>query len=167
MSEPQSIELTAAQAASLVQDELQAAALAFQAAELDAACDASVRALGLALQLGPAAAENVLRTILDGARDMARREDATGLATLGPALAGLVDQVRAAGALPANPIMEAWAAVGSEVGAMLGQWGIALSLPAEQRHGLLGQLRARAALLDAATNSLFRLASWPDDRPSP
>lgn len=162
MSDPQPVDLTAGEAASLIQHELQAAGLALQAAELDPALDAYVRALGLALQLGPAPAEEVLRAILHGARDLARRGDALGLATLGPAIAGLVGQVQEAGALPASPVMAAWAAVAAEIGALVGQWGIALSLPAEHRQGLHAQIQARAALLDAATDSLFHLAAWPE-----
>jgi hypothetical protein len=162
VTEPQPIELTAGQAASLIHGELQAAALALQAAELDPALDAYVRALGLALQLGPAPAEAVLRAVLDAARDLARRGDAVGLATLGPAVAGLVGQVWEAGVLPANRVMEAWAAVATDIGALLGEWGVALSLPVEQRQGLRAQLKDRAALLDTATDSLFGLAAWPE-----
>ena len=162
MTDPQPLALTAGEAASLVHRELGAAALALQAAELDAAFDAYVRALGLALQLGPALVEEVLRAVVDGARHLAHRGNAVGLATLGPAVAGLVGQVREAGALPANPEMEAWAAVAVEIGALVGQWGVALSLPAEHRPALHARLQARAALLDAATGSLFNLAAWPE-----
>jgi hypothetical protein len=161
VSDPQPLALTAWEAASLIRNELHAAAQALQAAELSPALDAFVRALGLALQLGPAPAEEVLRAILAGARDLARRGDSLALATLGPAVAGLVGQVRAAGALPANPAMEAWATVASEIGALIGGWGVALSLPAEHRPGLYAQLQDRAVLLDTATNSLFDLAAWP------
>ncbi len=162
MSDPQPLELTAAQAAALIHERLQAADLALLAADLDPAFDAYVQALGLALQLGPAPAEATLRAVLDGARDLARRGDARGLATLGPAVAGLVGQVRAAGALPDNPVMEAWAAVAAEISVLIGLWGVALSLPAEHRPGLYLQLQQRATLLDAATKSLFDLAAWPE-----
>jgi len=165
MSDPQPLDLTAVEAAALVRRELEAACLALEAANLDPALDAYVRALGLALQLGPAAAEEVLRAVLDGAGHLARRGDALGLATMGPAVAGLVDQVRDAGALPATPVMEAWAIVASGIGAFLGQWGVALSLPADHRRALSARLQAHAAHLDAATGSLFRLAAWPGDQP--
>lgn len=166
MTSPQPIELTAAQAVSLVTAELQTAGLALQASELDPALNAYVRALGLALHLGPAPAEEVPNSILDGARAIAGRGDAEGLATLGPALAGLVDEVREAGALPASPVMEAWAAIATDIGAILGQWGLALSLPAERRQGLQLTMHSRAALLDAATDGLFGLAAWPELMPS-
>jgi hypothetical protein len=162
MTGPQAVELTAGEAAARIHAELQTAAVALDAAELDLALDAYVRALGLALQLGPAPSETVLRAVLDGARSLARQEDAEGLATLGPAVAGLVSQVMEAGALPASPVMEAWAAVAADIGALLGQWGLALSLPAEHRQHLRAQLQTRARLLDAATNRLFYLAAWED-----
>jgi hypothetical protein len=160
----QPVELTAGEAAARVHGDLEAAVLALEAADLDSALDAYVRALGLALQLGPAPAEAVLRAVLDGARLLANQGRAEGLATLGPALVGLVDQVREAGALPATPVMEAWASVTTEIGALLGQWGLVLSLPAEHRQGLQAQLQNRAALLDAATGGLFDLKKppgWP------
>lgn len=165
MSDPQPLDLTATEAAALVHRELEAAGMALEAADLEPALDAYVRALGLALQLGPAAAEEVLRAVLNGARDLAIRGDALGLATLGPAVAGLVDQVRDAGALPATPVMEAWATVAAGIGAFLGQWGVALSLPEDHRPPIRARLQAHAAILDAATGSLFRLAAWPEEQP--
>ena len=165
MSHPQPLDLSAGEAAALVHRELEAAGLALEAADLDPALDAYVRALGLALQLGPAAAEEVLRAVLDGARHLARSGDALGLAMMGPAVAGLVDQVRDAGALPATPVMDAWATVAAGIGAFLGQWGVTLSLPAADRQAMRTRLQAHAAILDAATDSLFGLAAWPEEQP--
>ena len=51
------------------------------------------------------------------------------------------------------------------IGAFLGQWGVALSLPEDHRPSIRARLQAHAAILDAATGSLFRLAAWPEEQP--
>ncbi|HSJ53749.1 MAG TPA: hypothetical protein VLC52_08355, partial [Anaerolineae bacterium] len=58
--------------------------------------------------------------------------------------------------------MAAWAALAVEVGALLGQVGLALSLAPEGRAGLWRTLRDRATLLDETTRSLFGLRAWLD-----
>ena len=157
---PQALDLTPAQAAARLEAELAQAGRALAGHDLKLALDAYARGLGLALQLGPAAAETALRAILAGARRLLFREDADGLCALGPAVAGVVGQVQEAGALPATQAMQAWAAIAADVGALLGQVGLALALPAERRGGLWRQACARAALLDEATGGLFALSAW-------
>lgn len=156
------LELTPDQAAARLHGELVDAGQAVAAHDLETAFDAYVRALGLALQLGPPATEISLGAVLAGAAELLRCRDADGLCALGPAVAGLVDQVQAAGAVPSGTVMQAWAGVAADVGALLGQAGLALTLPAERRAGLWQQARARAALLDEATGGLFSLVQWLD-----
>jgi hypothetical protein len=68
--------------------------------------------------------------------------------------------VRQAGALPPTPVMEAWATVAAEVGLLVGQAGLALSLPQDRRAGMAQNLQARARLLDEATGSRLGAAAW-------
>jgi hypothetical protein len=163
-----SVQVTPDGAVSLLQDELDRAAQALHVAGLDAALGSYVGALGIALQLGPAATERVLHVVLGTGRDLAQQGDASGLSALGPALVGLVARVREAGVLPATPIMEAWAAVVADVGALVGQVGLALTIPPQDRAGLWDTACARAGLLDDATGHLFALSAWlADVRPRP
>jgi hypothetical protein len=162
----QAVDLTPEQAAARLQGELAGAGQAFACGEMEAALDGYVRALGLALQLGPAAVEMALAAILAGAERLVHRGDADALCALGPAVVGAVAQVQEAGALPATPAMAAWASVTGEVGALLGQVGLALALPAERRAGMWRQARDRAGLLDEATGGLFALAAWLDPPPT-
>ncbi len=158
--QPQTLDLTPPQAAARLRDELALASQALASQALEPALDAYARALGLALQLGPAAAEAALDAILAGAGRLAREGDAEGLCALGPAVTGVVTQVEEAGVLPATAAMQAWAHVAADVGALVGQVGLALALPVERRTGLWRQARARAALLDEATGNLFSLVNW-------
>lgn len=156
------LELTPEEAVAWLHGELVDAGQALAAHDLEPALDAYVRALGLALQLGPAATEISLGAVLAGAGELLRRRDAEGLCALGPAVAGLVDQVQEAGAVPGGTAMQAWAGVAADMGTLLGQVGLALALPAERRAGLWQQTRARALLLDEATGDLFSLVRWLD-----
>lgn len=162
MSQPESVEITPNQAAELLFAELAHAEQSWRAGQQAAALDSYVRALGLALQLGPAPTEQALRAILQTARQAADRGDARGLAALGPSLVHLVSQVDEVGALPATPIMEAWATVAADVGTLIGQVGLALALPPDRRAGMFENARSRAILLDGATGQLFSLAAWLD-----
>lgn len=161
-----SVDLTAAEAVARLQEELAQAGQAVAGQKMEVALDGYVRGLGLALQLGPAAAEMTLEAILAGAGGLVRQGNADGLCALGPAVAGVVAQVREAGALPGTPAMAAWAAVTDDVGALLGQVGLALALPAERRSGMWRQARERAALLDEATGGLFALVGWLGQAPA-
>lgn len=157
---PQSLDLSPEQAAARLQEELADASRALAGQDLDLALDAYVRALGLALQLGPAATETALAGILAGADQLVREGEGQGLCALGPAVTGLVEQVDEAGALPPTPAMRAWAFVAADLGALVGQVGLALGLPAERRTGLWRQARTRAVLLDEVTGGLFSLEGW-------
>jgi hypothetical protein len=159
---PRVIDLTPAEASRRIQKELEQAADALKADDLDTALDEYVRALGLALQLGPALTEQVLIAALDAAKGFAGQPHADGLSALGPALVDLVTQVRRAGALPPTQIMEAWAAVASDLGALIGQVGLALTIAPDHREGMIKNARTRAVLLDDATSNLFALTSWLD-----
>lgn len=160
MSAPETVELTPAQAADLVRDEADRAADALQAGDADAALDGYVRALGLALQLGPQPTEQTLQAALAGCRQLARRGDAQSLSTLGPALIDLIRQMEEAGALPPTSVMRAWAAVVADVGTVVGQVGLALALGPQHRAGMVENARTRAALLDEATGGILALAAW-------
>jgi hypothetical protein len=158
-----SIELTPVQASDWLQQELNLAAEALNSDDLDSALNAYVRALGLALQLGPAPTEHALDAVLHAARTLAQREDAAGLSALGPALVDLIRQVREAGALPATSVMEAWAEVVAGLGALVGQVGLVVALPQDRRQGMLGSARDHARILDEATKGVFGLAVWLDE----
>jgi hypothetical protein len=164
--EIEAVDWTADEAAAGLQYELVRAGQFLTGQEMEAALDGYVRGLGLALQLGPAALEMALSALLAGAGGLVRRGDADGLCALGPAVTGTVVQVREAGALPATPAMAAWAAVTDDLGALLGQVGLALALPAERRSGMWRQARERAALLDEATGGLFALVDWLGQPPA-
>jgi hypothetical protein len=58
--------------------------------------------------------------------------------------------------------MEAWAMVAADVGALIGQVGLALMIAPDHRAEMMQNARTRAALLDEATGNLFALASWLD-----
>jgi hypothetical protein len=161
--EPQSLDLTPIQAADLIHRELARAESAVDSHDLETALDGFVRALGLALQLGPAPAEQVLKAVLRAARQMGRRQEAEGLSALGPALVGVGEQVCAADALPPTATMDAWAAVTEDLGALIGQLGLALALPSDHRETMMESARTRAALLDDATFDLFHLTEWLDE----
>jgi hypothetical protein len=156
------VDLTPPEASAWIGSELAQASGALCAGDLDAALDGYIRALGLALQLGPAPTEQVLLAVLETANDLAHQQDASSLSALGPALVDLVDQVREAAVLPPTAIMGAWAAVAADLGALLGQLGLALSLPPDRRNNLLDTVWASAALLDDATDRLFSLTTWLD-----
>lgn len=163
MTAPSAIDLTPAQAADLIHSELIQAAEALQTGDLDAALDGYVRALGLALQLGPAPTEQVLTSVLQAARELAHQGDVEGLSALGPALVGLTTQVCEAGALPPTPVMEAWAIVSADLGTLIGQVGLTLALPFGHRPGMADKARTRATHLDNATDGLLALTAWIDE----
>jgi hypothetical protein len=160
MTDPQAVNLTPAEAANLLRQELDRAAQALDIGDLDAGLDGYVRALGLALQLGPAPAEEVLVAALEAAQKLAAGRDAAGLSALGPALVELVDQMQAAGALPPTAVMAAWATVTADVGGLIGQAGLILTLPPDHRQGLVHNAQTRATLLDEATGHLFQISAW-------
>jgi hypothetical protein len=157
---PQELDLTTEQAAALVQEELACARRSLREGDLETALDCYTRSLGLALQLGPATSELVLKEVLWAARSLTQKHCADGLGALGPTVSGVVSQVINSGALPQNPVMEAWAAIASDLGALIGQLGLALSLPAERQAGMMEQARIRARVLDEATGTLFGLTAW-------
>ena len=160
MTSLQTIELSPAEASELIQQELQEAHHALHTADLKHALDRFVSALGLALQLGPAATERVLADVMAAAREMARQQNASALSALGPALVGLINQVRKETALPPTAVMEAWAAAASGLGTIFGQLGLALTIAPEHRSGMMTNSYARAMLLDDATGNLFGLTDW-------
>lgn len=165
MTAPQTVDLTVVEAAVLLHKELTRAKEALHSGSMDAFLDGYVRALGLALQLGPAPIERVLTDIIDTARQLARQHDAPGLSALGPALVALVNQVCEAGALPSTTIMQAWATVTADLGTLIGQVGLALTIAPGRREGMINNARTHAALLDDATGNLFALAAWLDEIP--
>jgi hypothetical protein len=59
--------------------------------------------------------------------------------------------------------MEAWATIATDLGALIGQIGIALSISPDHRSDLLDNTRTRAQLLDDATGNLFALTAWIDE----
>ncbi len=162
MTEPQELELTPVGAASLLATELSLAEEALLEGKVDAALDGYVRAMGLALQLGPASTGQAVTCILHAAHILANQQDAASLSALGPALVGLISQMREAGAVPATAIMEAWAQFVESLGALIGQIGLALAIPSDRRGGMMDNARSHAALLDAATEGRFSLSMWLD-----
>jgi hypothetical protein len=158
---PREIDATPAEASALIRDQLLKARHALHHNNLDLALDRFVTALGLAFQLGPAASQSVLSEVMDAAREMACQIDAEALSALGPAIVGLVDQMQKADALP-TAVMEAWAQLAAALGALIGQLGLALTLPADHRTGMMAHTRARAAFLDESTGNLFALTAWID-----
>ena len=162
----QSAELTPPEAAALIRREVDVAGQELSDGRLDSGLDGFARALGLALQLGPAPTERVLAAILESARALSMAGDADALSALGPALVDLVETVRATGVLPATGVMDAWAAVATDVGALIGQLGLTLSIPARQRPAMMNLARERARLLDDATDERFSLVCWLDEIPS-
>jgi hypothetical protein len=160
---PLELDLTTGQAVSLVRSELADARRAVKQQTLDPALDHYTRSLGLALQLGPATCELVLGEIVQAARTLAQERQAEGLGALGPAVSGVIQQVLDAGALPETPIMAAWATVAIDLGALVGQLGLALLLPADRRSGMMEQVRNRADALDEATGTMFGLGAWLDE----
>jgi hypothetical protein len=163
VTSPREIEATPAEASALLRDYLLEARRAISRGELDPALGRFVTALGLALQLGPAAIQHVLVEVMGAAREMARDQDAEALSALGPALVGSVVQVHEADALPPTAVMRAWAELASALGVLIGQLGLALTLPAEHRAGMVKNARTRAAVLDDSTDSLFALAEWVEE----
>lgn len=166
MSLPRSIDLTPAEAAALIDGELRAANESLRSAQTDAALDRFVTTLGLALQLGPTPVDTVLLWLMQALRESTLHIDSETLSTLGPALVHVVSQVREAGALPPSRIMVAWATVASDVGTILGQVGLALSIEASFRIGMMANARIRAAALDEATGSRYAIADWIDHLPA-
>ena len=163
MAPYQEVSLTATEAAELLSRDLTQAVQSLCASDLPTALDSYARALGLALQLGPAPAEQVLVAICEGARALVLRQDAAGLSALGPAVVGLVAQVRDEEALPRTRIMDAWATIASDMGALIGQLGLVMALPTDHRPGMLANARRRAELLDEATGARFTLVSWLEE----
>lgn len=162
MSAPRAIDLSPAEASRLIQKELEQARNGVEAQDLDAVLDGFVHALGLALQLGPALTEQVLVAALETAKEFAEQPHPEGLSALGPALVDLVRQVRGASALPSTPIMDAWATVASDIGSLIGQVGLVVTLAPEHRAGLIENARRHAYLLDEVTGKLFDLTPWID-----
>jgi hypothetical protein len=160
MSALQTLDLTPARAARVLDRELASAGDAWRAGAFDSAVDGYARALGLALQLGPAAAEQVLAAIVHTTRGLESSEEAEALAMLGPALVDLVLQVRQAGALPTTRVMEAWAELTLDVGALIGQVGLACSLPPEHRREITTNAGTRATFLDDASHGALGLCAW-------
>jgi hypothetical protein len=163
MTSPQALDVTPAEAAELIHSELAQAAAWLEAGDLDAALDGYVCALGLALQIGPAPTGRVMAAVLQAAQALALAQDADGLSKLGPAVVGLVAQVRDANALPPTSVMDAWAVVAADLGTLIGQVGLALSIPSDRRTGMMDNARTQAALLDDATGGLFALTAWLDE----
>jgi hypothetical protein len=163
MTKPQELELKLTEAASLIGAELTLAEEALLEGKVDAGLDGYVRALGLALQLGPASADQAMTSVLRAARNLASRQDASGLSALGPALVGLVNQMRDTDAVPATAVMEAWARFFEGLGALIGQVGLALAIPSGHRRGMMANARSHATLLDDATAGRFALAAWLDE----
>jgi hypothetical protein len=159
---PQRLDLSPEGAVQWIRDELDQARKAVEEEDLDAALDAYIPTLGLALQLGPAPAEQVLSAILATAQRLVLCRDAEGLSVLGPALVGLTGRVREANVLPQSTVMEAWAAVVEGMGALIGQLGLVLTLPPERRGEMATKARAHAVVLDDATSSIFGLERWID-----
>jgi hypothetical protein len=160
MNDSQTVDLTLQEAADLIRSELAAASKAFQAAEAEGGVAACTCALGLALQLGPEPTRQVLLSILEEAQTLARQDAAHALSSLGPAIFRLVRQVRDAQALPGDAAMIAWASVGEELGTLLGQVGLALTIAPEGRSGMVAAAMTRAEGLDEATSSIFDLHGW-------
>lgn len=156
------VHLAPAEASALVQSELERARQNLQGDRLELALDGYVRALGLGLQLGPAATEAVLAGVAETARGLADRQDGEALSALGPALIELVDSVVDSGVLPDTPVMRAWAAFAADFSALVGQVGLALSIPPHHRIAMLENARVRALTLDASTTQLLALAEWID-----
>ena len=104
MTTPEAIDLTPTEATARVHQSLDRASERLRIGDLEPALGAYARALGLALQLGPAPTEKVLLATLDAAHRLARRQNAEGLSALGPTLVGLVSQVRDTGALPPTAV---------------------------------------------------------------
>lgn len=163
MISPKMVELSAAEASEQIRQALQRANLAFQSRDVERTLDEFVGALGLALQLGPAPTERVLAEAVASAREMARQQDTDALSALGPALVGLSNQVHETGALPKTAVMEAWAAVASDLGTLFGQLGLALTIAADCRSNMMASASTRALLLDDATGYLFGLADLVDE----
>jgi hypothetical protein len=161
MNQGQYIHLAPAEAAALIQDELERARECLDDNQRGTALDGYVRALGLGLQLGPAPTEMVLTGVLEAARDLARRQD-PALSALGPSLVDLIDRVFEAGVLPDTPVMRAWATFATDLCALIGQLGLALTIPPDHRTAMLENARTRAAALDDSTDSLFEVADWID-----
>jgi len=162
VTSPQAVELSPLGASALIGHELQQARRGLYDADIDLALDALVAALGLALQLGPAATEWVLAGTVDAARYLAGQQDANAMSALGPALAGLTSQVRDAAVLPPTAVMEAWAEVASALGALISQVGLALTIAPDHGSTMIENAHTRARLLDNATGSIFDLAAWID-----
>lgn len=160
MTGPQTIGLTPGEAAALIRSELAAASQAFKTADASAGIAACSCALGVALQLGAGPTQQVLLSILEEAHTLTRQGRADVLSALGPAIIGLIGQVRDAHALPSGAAMIAWASVGEELGALLGQVGLALSVAPEGRSGMVNVAMARADGLDEATRCIFDLRGW-------
>jgi hypothetical protein len=162
VTSPQTIDLSPTEASALIEHELQESRRALHSNDLESALNRFVRALGLALQLGPAATERVLAAVMVSAREMAGQHDTNALSALGPALVGLTSQVREAAVLPPTAVMEAWAAVASGLGTLIGQLGLALTIASEHRTGMMANARTQASILDDATRNLFALVDWID-----
>jgi hypothetical protein len=162
MTEQETVELTLDGIVRLIQEELARVAQALDAGDVEATLDACISALGLALQLSPDATEQVLRVILDAGRTLVASGQSEALSTLGPALVTLADQVRASGVLPVTAAMDAWTTVVSGLGALIGQIGLALAIPASHRAGMWAAASAHAAILDYTTNGLLTLTPWLD-----
>lgn len=160
MTSPQTIELSPTEASELIQHELKKGHRAFHTGNLESALDRFVSALGLALQLGPAATQSVLAEMMIAAREMTRQRNAIALSTLGPALVGLTNQVREAGTLPPTTVMEAWATVASALGILFGQLGLVLTIAPGHSSGMMTNTLTRAILVDDATGNIFGLADW-------
>jgi hypothetical protein len=162
MITPQMVEMSAFEASEQIQQRLRQADRALCSNDIDRAIDGLTGALGLALQLGPAATERVLTEAIAAAREMAWKRDAYALAALGPAVAGLANQVRESGALPNIKVMDAWVEVTSGLGALFGEIGLGMTLAPSRRSGLIANAAIRARSLDDATGNTFVLANWLD-----
>jgi hypothetical protein len=152
MTTIKAIELTPIEAAARVHQELSCAGERLQTGDLGPALDAYSWAL----------TEKVLLATLDAACGLACSLDTEGLSALGPVLVNLVTQVRDAGVLPCTAVMDAWASVATDLGALIGQVGLALAIHPDHRLGMMDNAHIRAALLDDATGGLFNLANWMD-----
>lgn len=159
---PRRVELGPDEAAGLLDRDVTQASDLLESGRVDEALDRYVAALGLALQLGPAAIQKALTSSLDGAQQLASLGDAGALCAMGPALVGLVSQVLDAEVLDNTPVSNAWSMVAIDTGSLIGQVGLALGLPSRHRDGMMQNAHERAALLDDATGGVLRIVPWLD-----
>lgn len=154
------VDLTPVQAAAWLQQRLERASVALEAGDVSSALDAYISAVGFSLQLGPAAAQGTLGETVTAAKKWARLEEAGALSALGPALVAVADEIMRSETVSASPVMGAWAMVTSEVGALVGQVGLAVGVECAHRASMLRHALPRARLLDEITDHRFEMDLW-------